>query len=85
MDARAAGPLWNVYYRSSADGGNTWSAEADVSTFVSGFSYIQPDGFGFPFGDYYEVAIGDRGVTHAVFGEGLNYDTPGSIWYVRGR
>jgi hypothetical protein len=86
MDARAAnGTLWNVYYRSSTDSGQTWSAEADISSFMSGFSYIQPDGFSFPFGDYYELDIDDQGTTHAVFGEGLNYDTPGSIWYTRGR
>ena len=89
MDARevgsAADPLWNTYYRSSTNGGATWSAEADLSTFVDGFSYIFPDGFSFPFGDYYEMDIDDRGTTHAVWGEGLNYDTPGSIWYTKGR
>ena len=42
------------------------------------------DGFEFPFGDYYELAIDDRDRTHAIFGEGISYDTPGSIWYVRG-
>jgi hypothetical protein len=25
------------------------------------------------------------GQTHAVWGEGLNYDSPGSIWYTNGR
>ena len=30
MDARH-GPLWNTYYRSSTDGGATWSAEASAS------------------------------------------------------
>ncbi|MET1232888.1 MAG: sialidase family protein [Candidatus Limnocylindrales bacterium] len=85
MDARNAdGDLWNVYYRSSTDGGETWSAEADISTFVPGFEYIQADGFEFPFGDYYELAIDDRGQTQAIFGEGISYDTPGSIWYARG-
>jgi len=84
MDARAQG-LWNTYYRSSRNGGETWSAEDDLSTFVSGFSYIYPDGFSFPFGDYFEMDIDDRGTTHVVWGEGLNYDTPGSIWYTRGR
>lgn len=84
MDARAAGPLWNTYYRSSTNGGATWSAESDLSTFVSGFSYIFPDGFRFPFGDYFEIDIDDRGTTHAIWGEGLNYDSPGSIWYTRG-
>ena len=88
MDARAPGPrgpLWNTYYRSSTNGGATWSAEADLSTYVAGFSYIFPDGFSFPFGDYYEMDIDDRGTTHAVLGEGLNYDSPGSIWYVKGK
>ena len=83
MDARA-GSLWNTYYRSSRDAGATWSAEADLSTYVTGYSYIQPDGFSFPFGDYFEIAIDDRNTTHAIWGEGLNYDTPGSIWYARG-
>jgi BNR repeat protein len=83
MDTRA-GSLWNTYYRSSQDGGATWSAEADLSTFVAGYSYIQPDGFAFPFGDYFEIDIDEQGTTHAVWGEGLNYDSPGSIWYTRG-
>jgi hypothetical protein len=84
MDDRAGG-LWNTYYRSSTNGGATWSAEIDLSTFVEGFSYIFQDGFGFPFGDYFELDIDDRGTTHAVWGEGLNYDSPGSIWYTKGR
>ena len=84
MDARG-GALWNTYYRSSSNGGATWSAEKDLSTYVGGFSYIQPGGFGYPFGDYFEMDIDDRGDTHAVWGEGLNYQTPGSIWYTRGR
>jgi len=85
MDARTAGPLWNTYYRTSSDGGATWSAETRLSSYVAGYSYIQPNGFSFPFGDYFELEIDDGGMTHAVWGEGLNYDTPGSIWYTRGR
>jgi Neuraminidase (sialidase) len=84
MDARG-GTLWNTYYRSSTNGGATWSAETDLSTFVPGFSYIQAGGFGYPFGDYFEMDVDDHGDTHAVWGEGLNYQTPGSIWYTRGR
>ena len=85
MDARHAdGDLWNVYYRSSGNGGQTWGTELDISTFVPGLEYIQPEGFEFPFGDYYELAIDDLGATHAVFGEGISYDTPGSIWYAGG-
>ena len=84
MDTRA-GTLWNTYYRRSSNGGASWSAEADLSTDVTGYSYIEPGGFHFPFGDYYELAIDDDGTTHAVWGEALNYDTPGSIWYTRGK
>jgi hypothetical protein len=41
MDTRA-GTLWNTYYRSSRDGGATWSAESDLSTYVEGFSITGP-------------------------------------------
>jgi hypothetical protein len=84
MDARAGDGLWNVYERASTDGGATWSAESDISSYVPGYDYIEPAGFEFPYGDYFELAIDGRGTTHAVFGEGLDYDTPGSIWYTRG-
>jgi hypothetical protein len=85
MDARAPGTLWNTYYRSSTNGGTTWTAEVDLSTPVAGFDYIKPGGYNFPFGDYYEIDIDDQGTTHGVWGEGFNYSTPGSIWYVRGQ
>jgi hypothetical protein len=85
QDARAPGGLWNTYYRSSTNGGSGWSAEVDLSGFVPGFDYITADGYNFPFGDYYEMDIDDRGNTHAVWGEARNYDTPGSIWYVNGQ
>jgi hypothetical protein len=89
MDTRAANggmDKWNVYYRSSTNGGSTWSAETDVSTFVDGYSYIFSDGFRFPFGDYFEMDIDEAGsTTHIIMGEGYSYDSPGSIWYVKGK
>ena len=89
MDTRAAASgaidRWNVYYRSSTNGGSSWSAETDISTFVSGYTYIFTDGFRFPFGDYFELDVDEQGTTHAVWGEGYNYDTPGSIWYSQGK
>ena len=88
MDARAANggmDRWNVYYRSSTNGGATWSAESDLSTFVDGYSYIFADGFRFPFGDYFEMDVDQAGTAHAVWGEGYNYDSPGSIWYSQGK
>lgn len=83
MDTRA-GTLWNTYYRRSSDGGTSWSVPADLSPYVAGYSYIQPNGFSFPYGDYFEMDIDEAGTTHVVWGEGLNYDQPGSIWYSRG-
>ena len=88
MDARSANggmDRWNVYYRRSTNGGASWSSEADISTYVSGFTYIFQDGFRFPFGDYFEMDIDQAGTTHAVWGEGYDYDAPGSIWYSQGK
>jgi hypothetical protein len=84
MDARRA-PWWNVYYRSSTDGGMHWTAETRLSTYVAGFDYITPDGFRFPYGDYYEMDIDAAGITHLVWGEGQSYNGAGSIWYTRGK
>lgn len=84
MDTRKA-PLWNVFQRSSSNGGATWSGESQLSGPARGYDYILPDGFKFPFGDYFSIAIDNAGNTHVVWGEGSNYKSPGSIWYVRGR
>jgi hypothetical protein len=84
MDTRNA-PLWNLYYRSSSNGGATWSPEVRLSSYVPGYRYIRNRGFSFPFGDYFGIAIDDEGDTQAVWGEGLNFRTPGSIWHSTGR
>jgi hypothetical protein len=88
MDTRASAPrdmLWNTYYRSSTNGGATWSAETRLSGPARGYNYILATGFRFPFGDYFSMAIDDQGTTHVVWGEGQDYKSPGSIWYTRGR
>lgn len=84
MDKRNT-PYWNTYYRSSSNGGATWSEEIQISGYVPGYRYIGRDGFRFPFGDYFGLAIDNRGDTHVVWGEGLNYQSPGSIWHSSGR
>jgi BNR repeat-like domain len=84
MDTRN-NPLWNTYYRSSTNGGATWSAESRISSYVPGYSYIHSKGFNFPFGDYFEIGIDNQGRTQAVWGEGQNFRSPGSIWYSTGR
>ncbi len=82
MDTRNP-PMWNVYYRTSNDGGSTWSSETVLSSYVAGYPYINANGFAFPYGDYFEMDVDDRGATHAVWGEGPNWTGPGNIWYTR--
>jgi hypothetical protein len=84
MDTRRA-PLWNTYFRSSSNGGATWSAESRLSSYVPGYRYIRTKGYSFPFGDYFEMDIDNQGRTQAVWGEGLNFRSPGSIWYSSGK
>jgi hypothetical protein len=84
MDTRNR-PTWNTYYRSSTNGGATWSAELKISSYVPGYRYIRPKGFSFPFGDYFGIGIDNKGRTQAVWGEGLNFRSPGALWYSHGR
>jgi hypothetical protein len=78
-------PDWNVYYNSSANGGSIWRGPRQISSYSKGYAYIHPNGFSFPFGDYFQIAIDNAGQTQAVWGEGLNFRSPGSIWYSSGR
>jgi hypothetical protein len=84
MDTRRYS-LWNVFHRSSSNGGATWSDETQLSGPTRGYDYVLPEGFRFPFGDYFSIAIDNSGNTHVVWGEGRNYKSPGSIWYTHGR
>ena len=84
MDTRRYS-LWNVFQRSSSNGGATWSDETQLSGPSHGYDYVLPAGFRFPFGDYFSIAIDNLGTTHVAWGEGRNYKSPGSIWYTHGR
>ncbi len=79
--------LWNAFYRASTNGGATWSPESQLSGLgpVHGYDYIRPNGFLFPFGNLFSIAIDNLANTHVVWGEGRNYKSPGSIWYTHGR
>ncbi len=78
-------PLWNTLYRTSTNGGATWSPESQLSSLARGYDYILPNGFLFPFGNLFSIGIDNLENTHVVWGEGRNYNSPGSIWYTHGR
>jgi BNR repeat-like domain len=65
---------WNVKYQKSPSGGS-------AGTWTPAVSLAQPAGFGFPYGDYFKLAVSGAGQTQAVWGEGPNWTGPGSIWY----
>jgi len=82
MDDRTG--RWNTWYRRSIDGGLTWSDEVRLSNRPNGAPYKSREGFRFPYGDYGQIDIDDRGRTHAVRGESRSYIGPGGSWYTRG-
>ena len=72
---------WNTYYRTSSNGGVSWSAETQLSQFVTGYPYKFATGYLEPYGDYFELDIDGDGATHALWGEGPSYAGPGNVWY----
>jgi hypothetical protein len=71
---------WNVWYRTSIDGGATWSAPVKISDATGGAAYKTPQGFLEVYGDYGEIAITNTGKTIGVWGEGTSYNGPGGVW-----
>ena len=83
--ANGSDDAWNVWYRSSSDGGSTWTAPVKISDATSGTAYKNPAGFLEIYGDYGEIAITSSGATLAAFGEGASWLGPGGVWINRGR
>ena len=78
------GGAWNAWYRSSTDGGSTWSAETDISDASTGATYKTAAGFTSEYGDYGAVDITNTGKTVAVWGEGASFSAgPGGVWFNR--
>ncbi len=78
MDMRTG--KWNVFYRSSLDGGKHLSPTIRISSFVPGYSYITQAGFNLPYGDYWQMTVDEANNTQMAFGQGPNYQGPGNIW-----
>jgi hypothetical protein len=74
---------WNVWYRSSSDGGAHWSAAVNISDATGGAHYKKKGGFKEVYGDYGEMAITNTGKSIAIWGEGDSYFGPGGIWINR--
>jgi hypothetical protein len=74
---------WNIWYRSSIDGGSTWGAAVKISDAVSGADYKTANGFLEFYGDYGEIAITSAGKTIGTWGEGFSYTGPGGTWFNR--
>ena len=74
---------WNTYYRTSTDGGTTWSAAVKISDASSGAPYKSAAGSLEIYGDYGEMAITSTGKTIAVWGEGFSWTGPGGAWFNR--
>ncbi len=72
-----------IWYRSSADGGATWSAPVNISDAISGAAYKTAAGFQEFYGDYGEIAITNTGKTIGVWGEAFSYTGPGGTWFNR--
>ncbi len=74
---------WNVWFRSSSDGGRTWTSPVKISDAYGGVSYKRASGFGEVYGDYAEMAITSVGKTIGAWGEGPSYIGPGGVWINR--
>ena len=74
--------LFNTWYRSSSDGGASWSTEVQVSRYARGFDYKERNGYNFTYGDYFGITW-DGVQVHLAWGEGPDWIGPGNVWYAR--
>jgi hypothetical protein len=74
---------WNIWYRSSINGGASWTAPVNISDATSGAAYKTAAGFQEFYGDYGEIAITNTGKTIGVWGEAFSYTGPGGTWFNR--
>ena len=75
---------WNTWYRQTQNAGNTWSAAVRLSDLGTGAPYKSANGYRFPYGDYFEVAVDRNGMNHFIWAEGISFTGPGGTWYTRG-
>jgi hypothetical protein len=82
-DRNGGNTAWNTWYRRTTDSGISWSEAVRVSDQPAGASYKTEDGYTFPYGDYFEIAVDGEGRTHLIWGEAASYSGSGGTWYTR--
>ncbi len=78
MDNRTG--AYNVWYRSSPNGGASWSTDVQISQFLAGYGWITSAGFTFPYGDYTTINLDPSGHVFLAWGEGPSYLGPGNTF-----
>lgn len=91
MDDRNGSPInhtngWNVWLRTSTTGGSSWTGPSvRESAYDPAQAQSQPNGFEFPYGDYFGLELNGCGAPHLTWGEGIDWAgspaTPGHIEY----
>lgn len=84
QDSRNGPTGWNTWYRRSTDGGGTWGSQIKLSDATGGAPYKTANGYAFPYGDYFDIAVNASGQNFVIWGEGPNYVGPGGTWFTRG-
>lgn len=76
---------WNTWYKRTTNGGSTWTTDIRLSDQATGAPYKTANGYAFPYGDYFELAVGPDGRNQVIWGEGTSYSGPGGCWFTRGQ
>jgi hypothetical protein len=84
-DRNGAQAAFNTWYRRTTNGGGSWASAVRLSNAGSGAPYKAANGYAFPYGDYFEMAVDASGRNHVIWGEGASYAGPGGVWYTRGQ
>jgi hypothetical protein len=71
--------VWNVYTRTSADGGATWSGESTIIQATPYASYQTAAGFDHPYGDYTEM-VTDGSAFYGIWAEGESKFGTGDVY-----
>jgi hypothetical protein len=67
QDDRNGGATPGTWYRSATNSGGTWSAPVRLSDLIG--RRTRTNGYAFPYGDYFEIAVDASGTAHVIWGE----------------